>query len=97
VVEAGAQVVNSHLRGPVVIGARTRVENAYVGPFSSIAEDCLIRDTEVEYSVVLERCRVESVGRIEGSLLGRDVVVERTSGKPAATRLMLGDHSEIAI
>ena len=97
VVEAGARIVRSHLRGPVVIGAGTVVEDAYVGPFSSIAGDCHIRDTEIEYSVILERCRVEAVGRIEGSLLGRDVIVERSVGKPAATRLMLGDHSHLAI
>ena len=97
VIEDGAKVVRSHLRGPVVIGAGTIVEDAYIGPFSSIASDCEIRDTEIEYSVILQRCRVESVGRIEGSLLGRDVTVERSTGKPAATRLMLGDDSHLAI
>jgi glucose-1-phosphate thymidylyltransferase len=97
VVEAGARIVRSHLRGPVVVGPGTVVEDAYIGPFSSIARDCVIRDTEIEYSVILERCRVTDVGRIEGCLLGRDVVVERSTGKPAATRLMLGDHSHVAI
>jgi glucose-1-phosphate thymidylyltransferase len=97
VIEAGARIVRSNLRGPVVIGAGTLVQDSYIGPFSSIAADCTIRDTEIEYSVILERCSVTDVGRIEGSLLGRDVVVERSSGKPAATRLMLGDHSQLAI
>ena len=97
VVEAGARIIRSRIRGPVVIGAGTVIEDSYVGPFSSIASDCTLRDTELEYSVVLERCRVEAVPRIEGSLLGRDVVVERSTTKPAATRLMLGDHSHLAI
>ena len=97
VVEPGARIVNSHVRGPAVIGRGTVIEDAYIGPFSSIAADCEIRDCEIEYSVILERCRVTDVGRVEGSLLGRDVVVERSTGKPAATRLMLGDHSHLAI
>ena len=97
VVEPGARIVNSHVRGPAVIGRGSVIEDAYIGPFSSIAADCEIRDCEIEYSVILERCHVSSVGRVEGSLLGRDVVVERSTGKPAATRLMLGDHSHLAI
>ena len=97
VVSAGAVVERSHLRGPVVIGPGAVVRDAYVGPFSSIAADCEVTDTEVEHSVLLERCRVTGAGRIEGSLLGRDVVVERSQGKPAATRLVLGDHSHVAI
>ena len=97
IIEEGAEITRSHLRGPVVVGAGTIVEDSYLGPFSSIANDCTIVDTEIEYSVILERSRVVSVGRIEGSLLGRDVVVERSTGKPKASRLMLGDHSELAI
>lgn len=97
VVEQGATIRRSHLRGPVVVGANTVVEDAYIGPFSSIADDCTIRNTELEYSVVLDRTVVADVDRIEGSLIGRDVVVERSSGKPAAMRLMLGDDSQLAI
>lgn len=97
VVEEGARVVGSHLRGPVVIGRGTVVEDSYVGPFTSIAAGGTVRNTEIEYSVILERCTITDVGRIEGCLIGRDVVVERSSGKPAATRLMLGDDSHVAI
>jgi glucose-1-phosphate thymidylyltransferase len=97
IVEAGAKIIRSHLRGPVVVGAGAIIEDSYLGPFTSVANDCHVRNTEVEYSVFLERCHVSDAGRIEGSLLGRDVVIEKSSGKPTATRLMLGDHSQVAI
>jgi glucose-1-phosphate thymidylyltransferase len=97
VVEGGAQIVNSTIRGPAVIGARTRVVDSYIGPFTSIAPDCEIADTEIEYSVVLERCTVTDIRRMEGSLLGRDVVLQRTERRPAAHRFMLGDHSQVEI
>ena len=97
VVEAGAEIVNSTIRGPVAIGAGTRIVDSYVGPFTSIASECVLSDTEIEYSVVLERCSVTDIPRIEGSLLGRDVVLQRTERRPAAHRFMLGDHSQVEI
>jgi glucose-1-phosphate thymidylyltransferase len=96
-IEAGAEVVASTIRGPAVIGAGTRIVESFVGPFTSIAEDCVIERTEIEHSVVLPRCRIRDVGRLEGSLLGHDVTVERTARRPAAHRLLLGDHAEIQI
>ena len=97
VVEAGARIVNSHVRGPAIIGAGAVIEDAYVGPFTSIAAGCHVARTEIEYSVVLERCTVVDVGRIEGSLLGRDVVVECSTGKPKALKLVVGDHGHLAL
>jgi glucose-1-phosphate thymidylyltransferase len=97
IVEAGAKIVRSHVRGPAIIGADVVIEDAYIGPFTSIADGCQIINTRIEFSVILERCVVRDVARIEGSLLGRDVIVERSEGTPAVTKLMLGDHSHVAI
>jgi glucose-1-phosphate thymidylyltransferase len=97
VVEPGAVVRRSTVRGPVVIGAGTVVEDSYIGPFTSIAANCTLTAVEIEFSVVLERCRITDIRRIEGSLLGREVVIGRAAGKPVAYRFMLGDHSEVGI
>ena len=97
VVEAGARLVRSHVRGPAVIGAGTVLEDVFVGPFTSIAADCRLERCEVEYSVVMERCHLRDVPRLEGSLLGRDVRITRTERRPAAHRFLLGDHAEVEI
>ncbi len=97
VVEEGAEIVNSVVRGPAIIGRGARVVDSYIGPFTSIATECTIERTEIEYSVVLERCRVSDIPRIEGSLLGRDVVLQRTERKPAAHKFMLGDDSQVEL
>jgi len=98
VVEAGAEVLNSTLRGPLIIGSGARIENAYVGPFSAIGPDCIIRESEIEHTIVMERSRILEVPhRIEDSLIGRDVTVVRSLGKPKAYKLMLGDHSKVGI
>lgn len=97
VVEAGAQVINSRILGPAIIGAGTRVENSYIGPFSSVASDCTIADAELEHSVVLEHSSVTSVERLTDSLIGRHTEVTRSDRQPRALRLMLGDHSVVEL
>ena len=89
----GRALIDSHVRGPAIIGAGTRLINTYIGPFTAIAADCAISDSEVEHSVVLEHSQILGVPRIQDSLIGREVVVHRTDKRPRAVRLMLGDHS----
>jgi glucose-1-phosphate thymidylyltransferase len=93
IIEEGAELIGSVVRGPAIIGARTRLVDTYVGPYTSIAADCVLVDAEIEHSVVLERSRIQGVHRIQDSLIGRDVEVERSGVRPHATRLVLGDHS----
>jgi glucose-1-phosphate thymidylyltransferase len=95
VVEEGAIIERSHIRGPVIVGHRTRVVDSFIGPFTAIDADCEIRHSEIEHSVILSRCRVKDAGRLEDCLLGRDVEVTRTLRRPRATRLMVGDHCQI--
>ena len=97
VIEAGARLENSTVRGPVIIGAGTTLIDSYVGPFTSIAADCTINNAEIEHSVVLERCRIDGVPRLQDSLLGRDTIVVRNDTIPKATRLLLGDHSHVEL
>jgi glucose-1-phosphate thymidylyltransferase len=93
VIEAGARLQSSVVRGPAIIGSGTTLIDTYVGPYTAIGCDCELRDAEIEHSVVLERSRIVGVHGIQDSLLGREVEVVRTGERPKATRLMLGDHS----
>jgi glucose-1-phosphate thymidylyltransferase len=96
-IEAGARVSGSRIVGPVIVGAGTVVENAYIGPFTSVSEDCRIEDSEIEYSIVLRGSSVTGVRRVEASLIGRDVEVTPAPRNPSAHRLVLGDHSKVQI
>jgi glucose-1-phosphate thymidylyltransferase len=97
VIDLGAEIVNSEVRGPAIIGAGARIVNSYIGPFTAIAEDCEIIDSEVEHSVILERSRVVGVSRLMDSLIGRDVEVKPSPQRPKATRLMVGDHCVVEL
>jgi glucose-1-phosphate thymidylyltransferase len=95
VIEPGAKVVRSRIRGPVVIGAGTTVSDSFIGPFSAIGRRCTIETSEIEHSVIMDDCRVVGAGRIEDSLLGHHVEITRSERRPSATRLMVGDHCSV--
>ena len=97
VVEQGAIIERSTVRGPAIIGRDSVVRDTYVGPFTSIYFGCTLEDTEIEHSIVLEESTIRGVGRIEDSLIGKQVEVSPSSALPRAHRLMLGDHSRVSI
>jgi glucose-1-phosphate thymidylyltransferase len=98
VVEAGAIIERSVIRGPAIIGARARIAHAYVGPFTAIMNDVDLRDSEIEHSIVLEGSQIHDLGtRVADSLIGKNVKINRVPLKPSAYRFMLGDNSEVWI
>jgi glucose-1-phosphate thymidylyltransferase len=98
IVEEGAIIEASVVRGPVIIGKRARIVQAYVGPFTSIMNDVEIRESEIEHSIVLEGSSIcNLVHRVEDSLIGKNVRIYRVPMKPSAYRFMLGDNSEVGI
>jgi glucose-1-phosphate thymidylyltransferase len=98
VIEAGAKVVHSTIRGPAVIGRGAIVEQAYIGPFTSIGDGVVIRASEIEHSIVLEGSSLTDIaGRVESSLIGRNVTIHRSDTKPKSYKLMLGDRSDVGL
>ena len=98
VIEAGARLERTRVRGPAVIGAGSVLKDCYIGPYTAIGENCSISDAEVEHSILLAGCTVCDLdGRMESSLLGRNVTVRRGERQPRAYRFMVGDNSDISI
>jgi glucose-1-phosphate thymidylyltransferase len=98
VIEDGAVIEGSVLRGPLIIGRGSRIERSYVGPFTSIYHDVVIHNSEVEHSIVLENSRIVNLGqRMERSLIGKDVEIVKSGTMPRAYRFMVGDASRIEV
>lgn len=91
----GARVINSRIRGPVVIGERVLIEDSFIGPYSSIGDGTRIIRSVVEHSVILANCRISGVDRLEDSVLGKNVGVTAKPGPHKALRLLLGDDSVV--
>jgi glucose-1-phosphate thymidylyltransferase len=98
VVELGAEVRDSTLRGPLVIGRNARINGSYIGPFTAIGDECTVRNSEIEHSIVMSGTQILDVPRrLDESLIGRDVTITAASARPTAWRVMLGDHSKVAV
>jgi glucose-1-phosphate thymidylyltransferase len=98
VIERGARLERTTVRGPAIIGAGARLVDAYVGPYSAIDENVTIERAEVEHSIVMADSVISDLaGRMEASLIGRNVSVVRNNARPSAYRFMVGDNSEIKI
>jgi glucose-1-phosphate thymidylyltransferase len=97
VIAAGAQIVNSTIRGPAAVGARTRVVDSFIGPYSAIGNGCEVSNSEIEHSVVMDDSRIIDILRLEDSLIGSDAVISRSRTRPRALRLMVGDHCQVDI
>jgi glucose-1-phosphate thymidylyltransferase len=97
-IAAGARLERTTVRGPAIVGAGAHISDAYIGPYTSVGEDVVIERAEVEYSIVLGGSSVRDLaGRIEASLIGRNVAIARTPALPKAYRFVVGDNAEIAI
>ena len=95
VIEAGAIVRNSILRGPLVIGKKARIIDSFIGPFTAIGDGCEVVNSEIEHSVIMQSSRIIDIKRLEDSLIGREAEVIRSQKRPRALRLMIGDHCQI--
>lgn len=94
----GSRIVRSRIRGPVIIGDDCVIEDSYIGPYTAIGNGSKISGTELEFSILLDRCVIDRIGTpIEGSIFGFDSVIIRSEGKPKAHRFMVGDQSHIEI
>jgi glucose-1-phosphate thymidylyltransferase len=98
VIEPGVRLERSTVRGPAIIGAGAVLIDAYIGPYTAVGPDVHIEKAELEYSIVLEGSTVSNLdGRIEASLIGKNVRISRSPALPKAYRFVVGDNAEIAI
>ncbi|MBU4310778.1 glucose-1-phosphate thymidylyltransferase, partial [bacterium] len=98
IVERGARVINSVIRGPAIIGKRSKIINSYIGPFTSIYWGTTIKNSEMEHSIVMEETNINNIsGRINESLIGKEVSISKSNLRPQSYRFTLGDRSKIEV
>ncbi len=96
-VAPGAKIRNSELRGPLVIGEDALIEDSFIGPFTAIGPRVTIRESEIEYSIVMEGSTIEGIGRVDHSLIGRNVQISKKDRRPEALSFVLADNSHIKL
>ena len=93
-----ARIESSTVRGPAIIGARARLLDAYLGPYTSVGEDATIEGAEVENSIILPGASIKHLnGRLEASIVGVNARVFNDFRLPRALRLDIGDGAEVGL
>jgi glucose-1-phosphate thymidylyltransferase len=96
VVAADAQVSDSRLIGPIVIGPGCRIDGSAIGPDVSLEAGCTVIDSTIRDSIVMQGCSISGVESLERSILGRNVEVRHAVGRNAH-RLVVGDQSVVEV
>lgn len=98
VIEAGAEIINSLVRGPAIIGKDAKIIDSFIGPFTSVNYEVTIKGSELEHSIILENSSIVDIGgKIVDSLVGKNVQIARSDQRPCAYRFMVGDNSQVGI
>ena len=98
IVEEGAHLERTLVRGPAIIASGARIVDAYIGPYTAIDRDVTITGSEIEHSIVLSGSSILNLhARMEASLLGKNVSLTRSDGMPKTLQFLVGDNAEIAI
>ncbi|MBW4469968.1 MAG: glucose-1-phosphate thymidylyltransferase [Stenomitos rutilans HA7619-LM2] len=95
---SGSKLVNCTVRGPVTIGKNCHLENSFIGPYSSIADQVTLIDADLEHSVILQGARIVGIHqRIVDSVIGQRAHLKTAPQRPKALRFMIGDDCQIEL
>ena len=94
----GTKIEKSVIRGPALIGNDAHIAKAFIGPFTSIGDNVVIQNSEVECSVIMEGAKIQNLNkRIDRSIIGKNVIINQTDISPRSHRFYLGDQSFVEI
>ncbi len=91
-----SRVIDSVIRGPVIIGRDTVIRNSYIGPYTALGNNVVVEGSEIEASIVMRNCEIRNIqGRIDRSLLADNARVTSAPHMPAAHRFVLAENSYV--
>jgi len=98
IIGKNSSIINSIIKGPVIIDNDCTIKDSYIGPYSSIGKNCKITNAKVEYSILMEGCVLDSLNQImKSSLLGKNVNVVGSNNQNNNSTFLLGDQSYVEL
>ena len=85
------QMQDSTIIEPCYIGSGVKIVNSKIGPFVSIGENTIIKDSIISNAIIQTNTSLLNV-RTSNSMIGNHVTIEGTTQE-----LSLGDYSEIKL
>lgn len=92
------EIVNSHIRGPAVIGDNVIIKDAYIGPYTSISNGCHIERAHIDNSVLMPKVKVLNVvAPIDTSLIGAETEISGDSAPTPSLKFFVGEKSVVKV
>ncbi len=96
----GSKTVGTvRISGPAIVGANCVIgPDVFIGPYTSIGDGCKIRNVEMENSIVMKDCAIETGRRIVDSLIGSNsTIADGEKRMPKGYKLILGERSFVQV
>ena len=96
VIESGSKTIGVvNIQGPIIIGKNCTIgPDVYLGPYTSIGDECGLSQVKIENSIVMKGSRIESNKRIVDSLIGSfSTILNGDVAVPKGYRLIIGERS----
>ncbi|WP_337862758.1 glucose-1-phosphate thymidylyltransferase [Nitrososphaera sp.] len=87
------------IRGPAVVGTGCKIEaGVYIGPYTSIGNNVVIRKGELENCIIMDSCEIEASGRLVDSIIGAgSKILDAHAMSPRGHRFLLGERSQVML
>jgi glucose-1-phosphate thymidylyltransferase len=89
----------SLIRGPTIIGENSHIGSLVrVGPFTSIGNNVNISQADIENSIIMHNCTIDTPTRIINSIIGNDSRITTMSPNPNPNKgntFLLGERSQV--
>lgn len=83
------------IRGPAIIGQNCKIgPDVYIGPYTSVGDGCTLKNVEIQNSIIMGECMIETGKRITDSLIGSySIITNGEAAVPQGQRLIIGERS----
>lgn len=97
-IDRGCQIKNSQIKGPSLIGEDVEISDCVIGPFASIGKGCVIEESKIKNSVLMEKVLIQDVERvIENSLVGSESEIKGGKKQNKSIGLFIGEKCKIEL
>lgn len=91
-------IKNSKFTGPLIVGDNVTIENSEIGPYSSISNGCIITDSKIDNSVLMENVKVLDVkNQISESLIGSESEITNGHNPDSLLSFFIGEKCKIEL
>jgi len=89
---------NVSITGPVIIGKNCQINSGVIiGPNTSIGDNSIVNNGNIENSIIMENCEIDSKIKIKNSIISKNSKIIQNSESNGEKIFLLGEGSKISL